>query len=137
MKEEMTARLEAKIEANNEKVEVPRGTLISQMDTHQAKIEARHEEWMAAVKDSQERMEALLDVSLEMTEVFLEKIEANQGKVEIKMEASLEKAMVETIRALDDRYGDQHLTIGRRQQLKKQPRTMVGPRRSWPPPADG
>jgi hypothetical protein len=48
----MTARLEAEIETNDEKVEVSWGTLISQMDIHQAKVEASHEEWMAAVKAS-------------------------------------------------------------------------------------
>jgi hypothetical protein len=47
-----------------------------------------------------------------MTEAFPKKVEANQGKVQIKMEASLEEVMVETIRALEDRYGDWHLTAG-------------------------
>jgi hypothetical protein len=59
-------KFEDKIEANNEKVEVLRGTLISRI--------------------SRERMEALIDVSLDMTEACLEKIEVNQGKVEIKMD---------------------------------------------------
>jgi hypothetical protein len=49
------------------------------------KVEADHEEWISAMKVSQERMESLMDVSLELTEVCLEKIEADQGKVEIKM----------------------------------------------------
>jgi hypothetical protein len=40
MKEEMIARLEAKIEANKEMVELLRGTLVSRMDAHQAKVEA-------------------------------------------------------------------------------------------------
>jgi hypothetical protein len=40
---------------------------VSQMDADQAKTEANHEEWKAAVRTSQERMEALMDVSLEMT----------------------------------------------------------------------
>jgi hypothetical protein len=47
----------------------------------QAKIEANHEEWIAAMKAGQERMEAQMDVSLEMMEACLEKIEVNQGKV--------------------------------------------------------
>jgi exoribonuclease II len=37
MKEEMMARLEAKIQANNEKLEVLQGTIISHMDSHQAR----------------------------------------------------------------------------------------------------
>jgi hypothetical protein len=36
----MTARLEAKIKANNEKSVVLRGTLVSWMDIHQARTEA-------------------------------------------------------------------------------------------------
>jgi hypothetical protein len=59
-------------------------------------------------------MEALVDASLETTEACLQKIEANRGKVENKMEACLEKTSVETIGALEDRCGDQNLAIGRR-----------------------
>jgi hypothetical protein len=51
-------------------------------------------------------MEALMDASLEMTEAWLEKIEANQGKVEIKMEACLEEIQIETIGTLEDRTKD-------------------------------
>jgi hypothetical protein len=40
------------------------GALTSWIDTHQAKTEPNHEELMAAMKVSQERMEALMDVSL-------------------------------------------------------------------------
>jgi hypothetical protein len=104
----MTASLEVKIGANNEKFEVLRGTLISWLDAHQAKTEANHEEWMVAMKASQERMEALMDVR-EAMKACLEKVEANQGKVEIKMEACLEEMKVETVRALEDRYGVWHL----------------------------
>jgi hypothetical protein len=60
------------------------------------------EELMATIKASQERMEALMDVSLETTEACLEQTEANQGKVEIKMEACLEEMKVEITGALGD-----------------------------------
>jgi hypothetical protein len=40
MREEMTASMEARIDANNEKSEVPRSILISQMDIHKAKTES-------------------------------------------------------------------------------------------------
>jgi hypothetical protein len=50
------------------------------MDAHQAKTEANHEELVAAVKANQKRMEALLDVSLEMMELCLEKIRGESGK---------------------------------------------------------
>jgi hypothetical protein len=63
------------------------GAIVSQMDTHQAKTEANHEELVAAVKASQERMEALMDVILEM------------------MESCLEKMKVETIGAPEDQSG--------------------------------
>jgi hypothetical protein len=36
----MTARLEAKIDENNEKFEVPESTIVFQMDMHQEKMEA-------------------------------------------------------------------------------------------------
>jgi hypothetical protein len=39
---------------------------------------------MVAMKASQERMEALMNVSLETMKACLEKIEVNQGKVKIK-----------------------------------------------------
>jgi hypothetical protein len=37
------ARLEAKIEANNEKSEILSGTLVSRMDIHQARTKAMQE----------------------------------------------------------------------------------------------
>jgi hypothetical protein len=86
VEEEMMARLEAMIQANHEKVMV--------------KLDAYHE-----------RMEALLDVSLESTEAYLEKIEVNQGKVEIKMEVCLEEMQGETIGTLKEQFVDQHLAV--------------------------
>jgi hypothetical protein len=56
------------------------------MDAHQAKTEANHEDWMAVMKASRERMDALIDISLDMMEACLEKIEVNQGKIELKMD---------------------------------------------------
>jgi hypothetical protein len=43
---------------------------------------------MAAMKASQYRLEAWLDVSLETMDACLEKTETNQEKVEIKVEMS-------------------------------------------------
>jgi hypothetical protein len=56
-------------------------------------------------------MEALMDVSLETMEVCLEKMEASEGKVEIRMEVCMEEMKLETIGALEDRYGDRHLAV--------------------------
>jgi hypothetical protein len=51
-------------------------------------------------------VKALMDGSLEITGTCLEKIDASQGKVEIKMEACLEEIKAETIGTLEDRTRD-------------------------------
>jgi hypothetical protein len=56
--------MDAKIDANNEKFQVLRGTLISWTDVHNVKTEANRKELMAAMKVSRERIEDLMDVSL-------------------------------------------------------------------------
>jgi 50S ribosomal subunit-associated GTPase HflX len=79
MMEQMMERLLAEMKAGYEEMmietKVQIDGFVSWMDTHQAKTEANHEEWKAAVRSDQERMEALMDVSLEMTVAYLEKIE--------------------------------------------------------------
>jgi hypothetical protein len=47
---------------NQEEMKIRTDALVSRIDTYQAKIEANHGELMAAKKNSQERMEALMDV---------------------------------------------------------------------------
>jgi hypothetical protein len=44
-----------KAEANIKRSVVLRSTLVSRLDDYQAKTEAIHEEWMTAIKGSQER----------------------------------------------------------------------------------
>jgi hypothetical protein len=56
LKEEMTARLEAKTETNNEKFEVLRSTFISRMDIHLARTESAQEEMLAKMEAHHERM---------------------------------------------------------------------------------
>jgi hypothetical protein len=56
--------MEAKIEANNEKFEVHRGTLVSRMDANQARTKATEEDIEAKTDAHQERMEAKMDVRL-------------------------------------------------------------------------
>jgi hypothetical protein len=75
---------------------------------------------MAAMKASQERLESLMNVSLETTEDCLEKTVANQEKVETKMEACVEEMEVETIETPEDQSGDQQLVVGCRNPLKMQ-----------------
>jgi hypothetical protein len=96
--------------------------------TNQAKVDANlremKEEMMARleaiIEANHERMEALMDVSLESVKACLEKTEANQTKVEIKMEACLKEMKRETFGAPKKRYRDRHLAIGRHRQPKKQ-----------------
>jgi hypothetical protein len=74
-------------------------------------------------------MGTLMDASLETTEICLEKIEANRGKLETKMEPCLEEIAVETIGALEDRYGDRRLALGRFRQPKKRTQDDGGSRK--------
>jgi hypothetical protein len=49
---QMMQRLLAEIRANNEDAEVLRDILVSRMDAHQAKTDANHKEFIAAMKAS-------------------------------------------------------------------------------------
>jgi hypothetical protein len=71
-------------------------------------LEAIRERMRAEMKGHQERMTAILKAGLEETK-FIAK----------HQDVPNEGATVETIRALQDQYGDWHLTVGRRRQLKK------------------
>jgi hypothetical protein len=51
-----------------------------------------------------------------------------------RQDPCIKETKVDTIRALEDRYGDGHLVVGRCRQLKKRPREMEGSCRSWLPP---
>jgi hypothetical protein len=59
----------------------------------------------------QERMEALLDISLETMEACLENTEVDRGKVGTKMEACLEDAAVKTLGAFKGRSRDRRLAV--------------------------
>jgi hypothetical protein len=128
--EEIT-NTQGKTEVNNEKFEALRCTLVSRMDAHQGKIEVNNEEWMAAIKASRERMEALMDVSLE--DASLEKIEANRKNVGIRMEIGLEEIKLETIGALKERYGDRRLVVRRRGRPEKRTQGDGGSRQKPAP----
>jgi uncharacterized protein YPO0396 len=58
MKEEMLAKMEARIKANNEKFKILRDTLVSQMVSHHARTEANQEEMIAKLDTYHERMGA-------------------------------------------------------------------------------
>jgi hypothetical protein len=121
--EEMTARVEAKIEASNEKFEVLQDTLVSQMDIHQARTEAMKEK----MDTHQESMEAKMDAWLKEMKAWRREmmacqeamdttdLAASREKLEaiaVHQEVPKEEAAVETIRAQVDQFGDWHLAVG-------------------------
>jgi hypothetical protein len=55
----------------------------------------------------------------EVMEACLESKEPTPMEVNVVAEVPKEEVEVETIGALEDRYGDQHLAVGRRRQLKR------------------
>jgi hypothetical protein len=114
-----------KMKASQKEMKSKIDALVSWMHDRQAKAEANHEELMATLKASQERMESLMNVSLETTEACLEKTEANQEKVETKMEACAKEMEVETIGAPEDQSGDQQLAVECRNPLKMQTKDNV------------
>jgi hypothetical protein len=95
MTEEIMERFLAKVRQFHEELRAEMksriGGLVSWMGDHQSKTEANYEDCMDTMKASQERMKAQRDVSLETSEICIEKIEANQGTVEARMEARLEE----------------------------------------------
>jgi hypothetical protein len=132
---EMTARLEAKIEAKMDshhvKFEVLQGTFVSWMDVHHAKTKTNHEELMTTIKASHERIETLIDVSQEATEAYPEIVEVNPAEMEseaVHEEISKEEAAVKSFGALKKQHGDRHLAVGRCGKLKEQTQGKGG---SW------
>jgi hypothetical protein len=57
---EVTERLEVKTEANNEKFEVLRSTLVLRMDIHQPRTVSTQEEMKSTMDIHQEKMEAAI-----------------------------------------------------------------------------
>jgi chaperonin cofactor prefoldin len=103
MKEELMARLEAKIEAeiktNNEKFEIIHSTLVSLVNIHLDRTEAIQEEIIAQVDTHQERMEVSVNAwrkeimaCQEAMAACLEMMKANTFAVRKEMKACPEKA---------------------------------------------
>jgi hypothetical protein len=99
-----------------------------------------HEEMMAEMKTNQKRPEAKIEASSEKLEALREKMLTGQKEMKAllvacidKMEAnaeeiksvaenqevSNEEAAVETVGALEDRYGNRYLAVGCRRQPNK------------------
>jgi chromosome segregation ATPase len=84
--------METQIEANNEKFEALRGTLLSRKDIHQASTEAIQEEMKAKMNKNQEKMDDWLEemkawrkkttACQEATEACLEKAKAGREEME-------------------------------------------------------
>jgi predicted protein tyrosine phosphatase len=120
-------KMDAKVDANKEKMETNQEKVVAKLDAHRERM-------MARMSSQLEKMEATVDVFEErlnkMDIIDLEAIEEQQ-------DAPKEEAVVETMRALVDPYRDQHLALGCHQQLSNRPRMMVGPGRSWLLPEGG
>jgi hypothetical protein len=78
----------------------------------------------------------------EITEAYAEKIQANpegMKSVEVHEKVPKEEAVVNTVRALKNRYADRHLRVamGRRRQVKKRGQGDDGSRKKMAAAADG
>jgi hypothetical protein len=95
-----------------------------------AKMDAR----LAEIRAWQKETKACKEV----TEACQESNEPTSSDVEaiaVYEKVPKEEAAVKTSRALKKWHGDQHLAI--RHSQRTGPKAMVGPKRSWPPPAEG
>jgi hypothetical protein len=95
------------------------------MPTTPRQKEANREELMATMKASHERIEALMDVSQEMTQVCPETMKSKEpNSEEMKFEAvheeiPKEEATVKSLGALKKWHGDRHLAVGCHKKLKR------------------
>jgi hypothetical protein len=94
-----------------EKMETNQGKMMAKLDVH-------HERMMARMDFQLEKMEATVDVFEEkLNKMDISDLEANREKSDAiaeQQDASREEVAEETIGALEDRYGDRHLVVGRR-----------------------
>jgi hypothetical protein len=116
--------LVSQIEDNNEKFEVLQGTLVSQMDRHQEKMDA----WIADMKERRKET----TTCQEATEVNPEKMESNPENMECGTEylGVLKKEdAVKPSETKKKRHIGQHLAAGRRGKPKELTRRDRGSRR--------
>jgi hypothetical protein len=108
----MLAKMETRTKANNKKFQV----------SHHAKTEVNHE-LMATMKASHERIEALIDVSLDVMEAHLEKVK-EPTSVEMTSavvhEVHKEDAAVKPVGALRKWHRNWNLAIRRHKEPKEQ-----------------
>jgi hypothetical protein len=114
-KTEAIERMEAKIGAEIK-------TILEKMDSNQEKMDDGQEETKSQVGSLASRIHVNQEEMKYMFDACLEKMETNPKEkeaVEEQQEVPKNEAAVETIEALEDRYGDGHLAVGRRRQPKK------------------
>jgi hypothetical protein len=111
------------------------------MKINQARLEvemdSKLEKLIGIMEDCQEMITAVMEACLEKTVVT--DLGANPQEVRSvaeHQELLKEQAAMEIIGALENPYGERHLSAGRRRQPKKHTQCDCGPGRTWPPPAD-
>jgi hypothetical protein len=126
-------RMDAKTNANQERMEAK---MESEIKTIQEKMDNGQEDMKALVGSlaswinaNQEEMTATVSTNLQKMKFWLEEMKAYPEKQEANpegmksivehQEVPKEEAAVKTVRALKLRYGEQHLVVGRRRELKK------------------
>jgi hypothetical protein len=114
-------KMDAKTDANQEKMD----TTLKEMEAGQellkeemlAKLDDHHRRMMARMDSQLEKMEAIVEAFKErLKEMNTKDLEASQEKSEVVAEQQdipKEEPTVKTVGAPEDRYGNQHLTIGR------------------------
>jgi hypothetical protein len=127
----MMVLLLAEIRTNQENMDVKLKEMKAGQKHLKEEMQAdHHKELMVIMKASQEKIEAMVEVCLEKTELM--DLEANPEIIESEseqQEVPKEEATVETIGALEDPYGNRHLAIGSHRQLKEQTQGDRGSRK--------
>jgi hypothetical protein len=75
----------------------------------------------------------MIEACLESNDPTSEEIESEVDNEEVPME----EAAVKPVRALRKRHDNRNLVVRCHKSRRKGPRAMVGPGRSWQPPAEG
>jgi hypothetical protein len=101
--------MEVRLNPNEGEIKASKEEIIANMKVWHEEIKASQEPWRTYIKIGLEEVKALdLEASPEEVEVVVE-----------HQKAPDEEAAMETIGALEDRYGDRCLTVRCRRQLKK------------------
>jgi hypothetical protein len=132
----MTARLQAKIEANRERMD-------AKIEANQEKTGISQEQTKAPMNRHQERMEATVHSmrawQKEMMDAYLGSKEPTSVETESQSEypeVPKEDAAVKSFGAPEKWHGDRHLTIEHHEEPKEQTQGKGGSQKSSPPPEE-